>query len=356
MIERTVPSVRDTVLQRRPALLTQDIARWLREQNVYVSDLFPRNKRLESFLTDPDPTLSFRETASFFERAAQLTGDTDFGFKMGMRRDFRLMGLAAYSALSAASLEGFLAALCRNLFSFTQCVELRLSPAGALCLKVSDPTGLPHAQYAEFLSTLLFKSARIYLEPRSGGQVLYAKSVVLDIAEDAILPARHSFWGCPVTVAKNRCEIVFHSSDLGRGLRSSEPYLHKLLDGFALTQKVQDAAEQKALRVRLEEAICAGLSEEKLTQEAVAHKLGMSVRTLSRELKLQNLRFFSVLDDIRWTLAQCYLRDSNISHANVSQLLGYANASSFNEAFRRWAQISPAQFRQEVRISQSQPM
>lgn len=355
MTQRLAPSIREAVLQRRPAVLSQDIARWLRDQDVPASDLFPLDAQLRHFVDDTDPELSFRETASFFERGAHLTRDPAFGFKMGLRRDFRLMGLVAYSALSAPTLAGFLAAFCHNLFSYTHCVDMVLTPRGLLQVEVQDPTGLPHAQYVEFLITLLFKSARIYLEPRSGGQALYAKSVTLDIDDDASVHGRDGFWGCPVGGEKGRWEIAFHSSDLGRGLRSSDPYLHKLLAGFAQIQKAQDVAERQALRARLEEAICADLASEKLTQETVAHKLGMSVRTLSRELKRQNLRFFSVLDDIRWKLAQSYLRDSDVSHALVSQRLGYANVSSFNDAFRRWAQISPTQFRQRVQNAKPQP-
>jgi len=40
-----------------------------------------------------------------------------------------------------------------------------------------------------------------------------------------------------------------------------------------------------------------------------------------------------------------YLRDSGLSQTEIAFLLGYAEISSFNQAFRRWTGMTPGEMR-----------
>jgi AraC-like DNA-binding protein len=82
------------------------------------------------------------------------------------------------------------------------------------------------------------------------------------------------------------------------------------------------------------------------TQATVARALGMSSRTLHRRLADAATSFEKLLDDTRRELAVEYLRRSDYSVGEVAYLLGFAETSSFNRAFRRWTGRSPSEFRQ----------
>ncbi|MDJ0860288.1 MAG: AraC family transcriptional regulator [Dinoroseobacter sp.] len=45
------------------------------------------------------------------------------------------------------------------------------------------------------------------------------------------------------------------------------------------------------------------------------------------------------------TLAQSYLTDSALSLSEIAYLLGYAEVSSFNHAFKRWTGATPSKMR-----------
>ena len=77
----------------------------------------------------------------------------------------------------------------------------------------------------------------------------------------------------------------------------------------------------------------------------MATDLGMSERTLTRQLAAAGTSFNDMLDGLRHQLALKYLTASDLHLSQVAFLLGYANQSAFNAAFRRWSGKSPTELR-----------
>ncbi len=333
------------VPQRRLSLPAQEVARSLTESGRDVREIVATGSSLMDFLTEENPILSFRQNAAFFERCAHFTDNPDFGFAMGTRRDFRAVGLAAYCALTAPTVQEFLSSFCQTVPCYTDSVEVQFSDLGHLVWKVNEPVHFPHQQYIEFLFVLLLKSARMYLEPRSGAQSLEAKAVWLDLPKYASVKKRNRFWGCPIQNERGRYEMRFHVSDLSRRMRSADPYLHRLMHNIAADHRADEETSEQTLHFRLKAIIYRDLADQKLTQARVARELGLSTRTLSRELSRLNLRFFSILDEIRRETAKSYLCDSSLAPGEISKALGFASLSSFTDASKRWFAMTPGQLR-----------
>jgi AraC-like DNA-binding protein len=85
------------------------------------------------------------------------------------------------------------------------------------------------------------------------------------------------------------------------------------------------------------------------TLEEAARAMHMSERTLKRRLAAQGTSFTSVLDDARCERAMVWLREDKLSHADIAEQLGYADASAFSRAFRRWTGMTPAGFQKQGR-------
>lgn len=73
----------------------------------------------------------------------------------------------------------------------------------------------------------------------------------------------------------------------------------------------------------------------------VAAELGLSARTLRRRLGEEGTRFQALLDEVRSSLATRLLDDARLSVEETAQRLGYAEASTFIQAFRRWHGTTP---------------
>ena len=81
---------------------------------------------------------------------------------------------------------------------------------------------------------------------------------------------------------------------------------------------------------------------------AVARRLGMSGRTLQRQLKEDGIIYRDVLDGTRRELAEHYLGHTGLSYGEIAFLVGFDETSSFFRAFRKWTGSTPESTRQRL--------
>lgn len=152
------------------------------------------------------------------------------------------------------------------------------------------------------------------------------------------------FFGCPVLFDAPFVRVRFPASYLGIALPTANPALRQLLDR-------QAAALASALpgddpfSIQVQQVILRLLPEARVSLDDVAAALAMSARTLQRRLGARSLSFQGLLDRTREQLARSYLLDPALSMVEITVLLGFAEQSSFNRAFRQWVGMSPGRWR-----------
>ena len=151
---------------------------------------------------------------------------------------------------------------------------------------------------------------------------------------------------CPVAFdAKGNC-MIFSLADLKVPLPTSNPMLAELHDRFAGDYLRQFDHAQTSFRAR--EVILKRLPDGEPRRDQVAAELHMSERTLQRKLVEEATSFLQLLDDTRRELAEQYLGRLHLSLAQAAYLLGFADQSSFFRACRRWFELTPGQYRNQV--------
>jgi AraC-like DNA-binding protein len=81
--------------------------------------------------------------------------------------------------------------------------------------------------------------------------------------------------------------------------------------------------------------------------ESVARELGMSERSLQRHRRDVGSSFNALADEVRQATAHLYLEQPDMALAEVGYLLGFADQSAFNRAFKRWTGCTPKQARNQ---------
>jgi AraC-like DNA-binding protein len=71
----------------------------------------------------------------------------------------------------------------------------------------------------------------------------------------------------------------------------------------------------------------------------------VSVRTLQRRLREEGLTFKKVVDQARYQVATDLMSQPDVKLVEVAHELGYSDQAHFNRAFRRWAGVSPGDYR-----------
>jgi len=78
---------------------------------------------------------------------------------------------------------------------------------------------------------------------------------------------------------------------------------------------------------------------------ALAKRFGVSSRALRRRLAAEGVSLSELVDRVRLERAGSYLKRSALTVSEVADALGYADASTFHRAFRRWSGCSPSEYR-----------
>ena len=79
--------------------------------------------------------------------------------------------------------------------------------------------------------------------------------------------------------------------------------------------------------------------------ERVAALFSMHRRTFNRRLAAYGTCFKELADESRFELARQMLEESSYAVGDAADTLGYADASAFIRAFRRWTGTTPAHWR-----------
>ena len=76
----------------------------------------------------------------------------------------------------------------------------------------------------------------------------------------------------------------------------------------------------------------------------IAKHLGLTDRTLQRQLANEKTTFQILLSESRQAKAKTLLKNK-LSIQEISNLLGYADISHFSRAFKKWTNMTPSNYR-----------
>jgi AraC-like DNA-binding protein len=149
---------------------------------------------------------------------------------------------------------------------------------------------------------------------------------------------------CPILYDMPDNKILFDNADLLRRLASANTELQKINEDLLLEKLHQ--LDRACMVTRVTLAISKKLPSGEVYEKDIAASLGVSLRTMQRQLAEQQWSFKQLLDEIRQQLAERYLANSELSLNEITYLLGFANQANFTRAFKRWHGMPPSSYRQ----------
>jgi AraC-like DNA-binding protein len=83
----------------------------------------------------------------------------------------------------------------------------------------------------------------------------------------------------------------------------------------------------------------------RVNMSAVAHSLGLSVRTLRRRLAAEGKSYLEIEHDALALAARRLLGDERYTIQEAAQAMGFSDATTFHRAFKRWTGMTPSSAR-----------
>lgn len=158
-------------------------------------------------------------------------------------------------------------------------------------------------------------------------------------------------FGVPVTFEAADNALIFEATELSAAPSTRDPKL------FDYIQRHLDLARERLL-VRgekddglqeLRAALADNAARSEYGADALAKRVGMSLRVLQRHVASHGTTLRTLLDETREEHGRQLLADPRLSVEEVAFVLGYADERSFRRAFKRMSGSTPAQFRRSLR-------
>ncbi|MEA1230535.1 AraC family transcriptional regulator [Acinetobacter sp. IRS14] len=158
--------------------------------------------------------------------------------------------------------------------------------------------------------------------------------------------AYETFFGTSVTNSP-LTTLVFLTEDMERPFLTEN---HKMWFFFepSLRQRLADLDKMSGMSERVHSTLLETLPAGEVSMQVVSRKLAVSTRTLQRKLQNEGTSFQQVLNNVRESLAYHYLRNTDMSSAEISFLLGFEDSNSFARAFQAWTGKTPQAHRSNL--------
>ena len=139
--------------------------------------------------------------------------------------------------------------------------------------------------------------------------------------------------------------IELSQTDLSIPIIDADKRLLDVLRSHCTEVLAKHRKRRPSLIETVERLIVDRLSSDEARIDIVAKELAVSRRTFSRALAKLGTSFHAIVETLRKDLAHKYLKQSDLTLKEITFLLGYADISSFNHAFRRWTAKTPSDVR-----------
>ena len=278
------------------------------------------------------------------EIAARELADDCYGLHLAERVDVRDADVLAYLGLASRTLGDALANLARYVRVFTEMAGLDLSAGDGeviVNLTATDPSYLHHRQQMEFATAFLVQAYRYF----SGRDIAPIEVCFVHDRRDKLREFAR-FFGCKVSYRQPQARIVLKAKDMAIPIVTADHRLLKILRAHCEAILKELGTREVGLVQKVERRIMDLLPTGGAKAKVIATDLGLSERTLTRQLAAADTSFNEMLDRLRHRLALKYVTASDLHLSQVAFLLGYANQPAFNSAFRRWSGKTPSQLRQ----------
>ncbi|MCK0152868.1 AraC family transcriptional regulator [Alcanivorax sp. S6407] len=326
--------------RRIPASFVLALYEYLDQQGVDSEGLLPLPRpRADSPLNADIPIGDWRE---LLDCAATHLQDPLLGLHLGQTLGPRHIGVLGYVVMASQNLGEALNRLHRYQRLIYDVTPLEVRSSGISIELVWDADhGRPGPLVDETAITVLVHICRrlsgVNLSPL---QVSFINPWPDDTSE------YERYFGCPVQFDQPETIISMDMGLLLQPLDTADPAMLAMLEeqADALLAQLPSASP---LVDEVRRRISRLLPEHNPDIATVSKNMGVSVRTLQRQLSEAGTSFLKELGAVRREIAERYLRETRLGLVDIALLVGYSEHSAFTRSFIRWTGMTPLEYRNQ---------
>jgi len=293
-------------------------------------------------------SIGARQMDAVAANALRLSGDAQFGLRLGSRINVPSQGIFGYALMTSATVGDALKLLIRYSRAILPSIQIGVRQQEGRVAVVVEAGQLPLALarfYCEVLFAAILHNGRLLIGENSG----VITHLELNYPPPVDAAQYHQIFGSDVAFGSERCALILPEAGLGIAISTANPVAQEIFrrecDRLSALDGRHGSVSERVQQVLLR------AGSEFPTSAAVARQLHMSESTLQRRLAKEGCRYQQLLDQVRYRLAREYLQGTTLPIVEIASLLGFSDATNFRRAFRRWSQTTPAALRDRGRAA-----
>jgi len=295
-------------------------------------------------IDDPKAPHPLCATTQLWQLAAQASGDPAIGLRVSRLVSPTTFHALGYALVASENLREVFERIVRYHQMVSEAIIPQLSRENGrylLRLVVPDGSPAPAPEAIDAFAAIYVRTCR----NRLGRD--YAPLGVWLMRPPPPDPAPwHAVFRAPMHFGAVQDRLEFACADFECHLDDTNPELAE--HDEAVLNRTLELLHPLTWERRVRNAIEKHLPNGVPSADQIAESMHLSLRNLQRHLADEGCRYDALLDQCQQNLAFAYLQDADASLSEIGLRLGFADASSFNRAFRRWTGLSPGQFRDRM--------
>lgn len=293
-----------------------------------------------SLFDNPDNLLSYSARGRLLEHCVASTGCQHLGLLVGQRASLQSLGLVGSLVKYSPDVGTALRSLVRFFHLHTRGAQATLSVDGQLAYfgyQIDQPGTKGADQVGDGALAAMLNIMRSLCGPGwKPSQVTLAHR-----KPENVEPFRRYFLA-PLIFDAEQYSLVFLAEWLAYRLPVDDPELRR-----QLMEQINaiEAHHRDSFPEQVRSVLRTALLTDCAYADHIASLFSIHRRTLNRRLNEDGMSFKDLVEQERYEIARHTLLDTDLQVAEVAALLGYADASAFTRAFRRWSGTTPAEWR-----------
>ena len=289
---------------------------------------------------DPDDLIPKHHVYAFMEHAARSIGSSTLGLRVGAETNLSSMG--SFGSLIASSLTTYhaLTMSCRLIHLHNFGAQLSLVDAGGETWFRHRETPNPKIgrwQKEQYVVMRMIDHVRL-----TAGPSWHPAKVFLQTRAAPEPELREALFDPEIRVGQDFTGIALPRALLAQPLRRREL---PACERQGMKRQLWQTAPVRGFVDSLRQLAGTLMKEGPPQIETIAEITGLSVRTLQRQLAKNGLSHSELVDQARYQAATRLLRDADLRITDIAMELNYTDSANFTRAFKRWAGVTPREYR-----------
>ncbi len=294
-------------------------------------------------LGHPENLITVSQFVALNRAALRLGGVPALGLEYGRRLKFTTHGALSQAAVSSDTIEEGLRVLIKYFrvrFIYMDLTFFIEGNDAVLELQIQHDLKDLHAFNVEVVMASIMDVNLLLF----GTRLLDGGECRLSYPQPEHHEAYRALFGEAVRFSQGANQLRFRKEFLALPLALSNPVTRRVAEEQC--ERERRRLEARVSTVERVQQLLESVQSGRLPGlEEVAERIGVSARTLRRQLSAEGTRFQALQDRVRHGRAQDLLAGTDMSIDDIAFQLGYSDPSNFGRAFRKWEGVSPTAYR-----------